>query len=151
VKENSPGRKEDKRMESYTCAVKDKSKNIEKPVLAALFISALCFAGTDSVNFTFFVLTKIVSLVLVLIVCLVWSKRPLIPWQRFGKVIALYMVNSANKGREILARLAFDKKGSEKTIKVADITPLKGISSRKRRRSYGPVRRNPAIEQLSLW
>ena len=138
-------------MESYTCAIKNKTRDIEKPVLAALFISALCFAGTDSVNYTFFVLTKIVSLVLFLIVCLVWNKRPLVPWQRLRKVIALYIGNSSNKGRELPAPLAFEKKGSEKTLKVADITTLKGISSRKRRRSYGPVRRNPALEQLSLW
>jgi hypothetical protein len=137
-------------MESYTCAIKNKTRDIEKPVLAALFISALCFAATDSVNYTLFVLTKIISLVLVLIVCLVWTKRSLIPWHRLGKVISLYIGNSSNKQRELPAPLVFDQQRSEKVMKVSNISP-KGIPSRKRRRSHGAVRRNPALEQLNLW
>lgn len=44
-----------------------------------------------------------------------------------------------------------DKEGSEKAIKVSDTTPRRGISSRRKRRSYGHVRRNIVLEQLSLW
>ena len=122
-------------------------------MLAALFIFALCLAGADSVNYGFFVLTKVVSLILFLMVCSVWSKRPIIPfisWWQFREVLTLYNADILSTNREVLT-LAFDKEGSGKTIKVSDTPPRRGISGRRRRRSYRYVRRNVALEQLSLW
>ena len=137
-------------MGSYICAVKDKMKNIEESLLAALFISALCVAGADSIDYRFFVLTKVVSLFLFLIVCLLLSKRPLIPWRQLGKVLTLCSVNSSNRNRGALT-LAFDKEDSGKGIKVSGTTPRRSISNQRKRRSGGHLRRNVTLEQLSLW
>lgn len=139
-------------MGSYICAVRDERKKIEEPMLAILFISALCLAAADFADYSFFVLTKIVSLILFLMICLVWGKRPIISfisWRQVGEILTPYNTDNSSRDREVLT-LAFDEEGLEKTIKVSDTTPRRGISSRGRRKSYGHTR-NVALEQLSLW
>jgi len=141
-------------MEADVSTVRGKRRRIEDSILVVLFLSALCLAGADFVNYGFFISAKVVSLILFLTICSLWQRQSTTPyininWRKFWEVLAQDNPGYSPESQQVL-KLTVDGELSEEAVDAPFPPATMAIPRRRRRRIY---RHTPdtALQQLSLW
>ncbi len=139
-------------MGSYVRKLKNKRKKVEDSILVVLFLSALCLAGADFVNYGFFIFAKVGSLILFLMICSLWLRQPIIPYMYWHQIREVF--NQDNPGysteNQGVLKLTVDGELSKETVNVPFPSAPMVIPRRRKRRIYRHTH-SAALEQLSLW